>query len=79
MGQSMSILRSLGIQYGYYDPADWKTSFYTDAIIDCWVEVFESLAKIMFGMPNESEEKKQEEIDKAVKEINVPMLNLMEK
>ena len=75
----MSILRSLGIKHGYYTPSDWKTAYYTDVIVDCWVDVFDSMGRILFGMMDASEEEKTEEITKTIKTIHVPMLGLMEK
>ena len=48
MGQSMAILRSLGIKHGYYFPSDWKSAYYSDVIVDCWSDVFESMGKVLF-------------------------------
>ena len=66
MGQSMAILRSLGIKYGYYTPGDWKTAYHTDLIVDCWVDAFESISKILFAMPNATEEEKTKATSEAV-------------
>ena len=66
LGQSMSILRSLGIKYRYYNPEDWKLAYHTDVIVDCWVDVFESMAKVLFGMPQATEEEKAEVVTASI-------------
>ena len=73
----MSVLRSLGIKHGYYTPADWKTAYHTDVIVDCWVDIFESMGKISFS--DASEEEKAIEITKSIETVHKPMLGLMEK
>ena len=74
LGQSMSILRSLGIKHGYYSPDDWKLAYHTDVIVDCWVDVFESIAKVLFGMPDATEEEKAEAITNAIQNVHIPTM-----
>ena len=79
LGQSMAILRSLGIKHGYYNPDDWKTAYHTDVIVDCWVDVFESMAKVLFGMPQATEEERAEAITTAIQNVHIPTMELIEK
>ena len=55
MGQSIAILRSLGIKHGYYFPADWKSAYYCDVVVDCWADVFESMGKLLFLLQSTQE------------------------
>ena len=43
----MAILRALGSKHGLYYPTDYKTSYYCDVVIDTYVDVFDSAAKIV--------------------------------
>ena len=46
--QTNAVLRSLGIQYGYYNPTDWKTCGMIDMICDCYSDAFNAIAKTLF-------------------------------
>ena len=79
MGQAMAILRSLGIKHGYYFPTDWKSAYYSDVIVDCWADVFESMGKLLFLMQSAPEAETRAAVDKAVDSVHEPMLQLIEK
>ena len=52
-GQSMASLRMLGAKYGMYDPKDWKSSFYTDHILDAWVDIHDKTNGIVLSQDSE--------------------------
>ena len=45
----MAILRSMGAKHGYYTPTDWKTAYYTDVILDCWVDLLDKSSALILG------------------------------
>ena len=45
--QTLAVLRSLGIQYGYYPTNDWQKAGMIDMIVYTWGDVFDTLGKIM--------------------------------
>ena len=49
MGQSVAVLRSFGIRYGYYDPKDWRCSLLVDPICETWGDVVGGMAKVFFA------------------------------
>ena len=58
--QTNALLRQLGIQYGYYNPTDWKTAGMVDMLVDTWSDVFNSISKTLVFSPDE---KKGEEME----------------
>ena len=56
-GQSMASLRMLGAKYGMYDPKDWKSCFYTDHILDAWVDIHDKTNGIVLDQSSNEEEK----------------------
>ena len=73
MGQSMAILRALGTKYGYYTPTDFKTAYYTDVVLDCWVDMHDKSNGAILG------KKSPEEHQGIIDNVHVPALNVMEK
>ena len=73
MGQFGAILRSFGIRYGYYDPADWKCAMVVDPIIDTWADVMNGLSKVLFGGGS------QELIDEFCNGVFIKMVKLIER
>ena len=47
-GQSIALLRQLGIQHGYYNPTDWKSAGKIDMLVETYADVFNAFAKILF-------------------------------
>ena len=58
LGQTNAVLRSLGTKYGCYDPSDSKKAYNIDVIVDCYSDLFNACAPILFLMPDKSREEK---------------------
>ena len=54
MGQSGAILRTLGVQYGYY-PSDPMERWKVDSTIDAINDIFEDVAKCYFSGTEQSQ------------------------
>ena len=52
MQQLGAILRSLGIEKGYYDPTNWQQARQIDWIIDTWGDLISANAGIFFSFDN---------------------------
>ena len=50
---TLALLRSLGIQHGYYNPADWKSAGMIDMLVETYTDVFNGFAKVLFSAENE--------------------------
>ena len=50
MQQFNAVLRSVGVEKGYYNPRDFRESMRIDWIIDTWAELLGDNAKIVFQM-----------------------------
>ena len=50
MQQTGAILRSLGVQHGYYNPRDYQTAGKIDWIVDTWGELLTANANIVLSM-----------------------------
>ena len=46
----MATLRMLGAKYGYYTPTDPKCAYYTDVVLDCWVDLHDKTNGIALGV-----------------------------
>ena len=68
----------LGVQYGYYKPSEWKTAYYADVILDCWVDILEKTNGLALS-PDATREQKEKMMVDVIEKYHVPALNLMEK
>ena len=48
MQQAMAVLRALGTEKGYYDPADWKKCAKIDWVCETWNDLLTGAGKILF-------------------------------
>ena len=51
--QTNAVLRSLGIQHGYYNPKDWKNAGIIDMIVDTQAEFFNKASGIIVFTPDD--------------------------
>ena len=54
MGQFSAIMRTLGMQLGFYDGADFKTARYCDPIVDTWADVVGACGGVAFAEDDEA-------------------------
>ena len=80
-GQSLAILRSLGVKYGMYNPADYKGSYYADVIVDGNADILNSTSGILIGSVLPKGGKADEEDFAKVRDIfkkqHAPTLNIL--
>ena len=53
IAQFGAILHHFGVRYGYYDPKDYKMSFYIDPVVDTWGDLMNLLAGVLFAPPDQ--------------------------
>lgn len=56
MQQTVATLRALGVEYGYYNPRDWKAAMAIDMISETENEMFSKFAGIAFFAKEEEKE-----------------------
>ena len=74
--QTNAILRSFGIQHGYYNPTDWKSAGIADVIIDSYTDTFGAIAKVLFM---QGDEEKAAELESVKNGILTKFLTIVEK
>merc|ERR1712083_770066 len=50
-GQALAILRALGTKYGYYNPKDWKSAYYCDVVLECFVDIHDQTNGLTLADP----------------------------
>lgn len=75
MGQSISLLRSLGVEFGYYDTNDYMTAWKIDSIIDAQVDVQNVFGRAAFGS---TDKEKEDSKNKLINEAYPTFLKLLE-
>ena len=80
-GQSLAILRSQGVKYGFYDPKDAMSSYYADVILDGNADILNSTTGVLLGSVLPKGGKADEEDFAKVREIfkkaHAPTLNIL--
>ena len=74
--QTNALLRQLGIQFGYYDPSDWKKAGVIDMIVETYTDAFNSISGTIVFTPAE---KKAEEMEAWRDGILTKLLTIVEK
>ena len=74
-GQSAAALRMAGKMHGYYDPTDWKSSYYCDVIIDQWSDMLKCLDPFLGGG---TDEEKMAGAMENIQKVHVACFKLME-
>ena len=74
--QTNALLRQLGIQFGYYDPSDWKKAGVIDMIVETYTDAFNSIAATIVFTPAD---KKVEEMEAWRDGILTKLLTIVEK
>ena len=69
-------MRSLGIQYGYYNPSDWRSAGIVDMMVETYADVFSGAVKVLF---TKEEDKKAEELESWKNGILTKYLKIVEK
>ena len=59
MQQTGAILRSLGVQHGYYNPRDYQLAGKIDWIVDTWGELLTANANIVLSMAGTAKKNEQ--------------------
>lgn len=60
--QTSAVLRSLGVQYGYYDPKDWKNAGIIDMIVETQADLYTACATVVLFTPEDEQPEKIEGI-----------------
>ena len=68
--QTCAILRSFGIQYGYYNPTDWRQCGFVDMVVETENEILSGFGKVLLFTPDPDKPAALEKLkDGAVKNL----------